>query len=258
MPADVAADALTVDDFLGGRLALRQPQRGFRSGSDAVLLAAAVPALDGQHVLDAGAGAGVVALCLAARCAGVRVDGIELQADLAALAHDNAAAAGLAARVRVHAGDILSPPAPIRQTDFDHVVCNPPYFHGSQAPASPDATRAAARTEVAVDLADWVAFCLRRTKPGGTLTFIQRSERLPALLAALAQGAGAIILFPLWSAPARPAKRLIVQAVKGARGPLELLPGLRVQDEGGDYTPAARRVVRDGAALRLTALLADT
>ena len=38
---------MTRDDaFLGGRLVLRQPARGYRAGADAVMLAAACPATE--------------------------------------------------------------------------------------------------------------------------------------------------------------------------------------------------------------------
>ena len=40
--------------FLGGRLRLWQPARGYRSGADAVMLAAACPARPGERVLELG------------------------------------------------------------------------------------------------------------------------------------------------------------------------------------------------------------
>jgi len=41
----------TVDDYLGGRLRMSQPKAGLRIGSDALLLAAAVPARTGETAL---------------------------------------------------------------------------------------------------------------------------------------------------------------------------------------------------------------
>ena len=42
-PSTTTASAATSEDvFLGGRLTIRQPAKGFRAGLDAVLLAAAV------------------------------------------------------------------------------------------------------------------------------------------------------------------------------------------------------------------------
>ncbi|PJE33810.1 methyltransferase, partial [Pseudooceanicola lipolyticus] len=45
---------LTRDSFIGGRVWLWQPRRGYRAGVDPVLLAAAVPARPGQRVLELG------------------------------------------------------------------------------------------------------------------------------------------------------------------------------------------------------------
>ena len=49
----VIAEAET---FLGGRVRIEQPESGFRSGLDAVMLAAAVPAQPGDTALELGAG----------------------------------------------------------------------------------------------------------------------------------------------------------------------------------------------------------
>ena len=59
---------MTRDDaFLGGRLVLRQPARGYRAGADAVMLAAACSARAGERVLELGCGAGAALFCLGAR-----------------------------------------------------------------------------------------------------------------------------------------------------------------------------------------------
>ena len=57
----------TEGTLLGGRVRYAQPARGYRTGIEPVLLAAAVPAVPGQAVLEAGTGAGAALLCLAAR-----------------------------------------------------------------------------------------------------------------------------------------------------------------------------------------------
>ena len=72
------------------RVALRQPAAGYRAAIDPVLLAAAVPAQSGETVLDIGTGTGAALICLAARVAGCRVVGLEVQKGLAAFAADAA------------------------------------------------------------------------------------------------------------------------------------------------------------------------
>lgn len=99
-------NSFTTDDFLGGKIKLRQPVKGYRATSDAVLLAAAADPQPGQKILDAGAGTAAVGLCLAARCPDVTVDGIEIQPEMAGLAEENIRLNNLSHRVHVALADI--------------------------------------------------------------------------------------------------------------------------------------------------------
>ncbi len=48
----------TVDDFLGGKVKLIQPEGGYRVSMDTVILAAAVPAKKGDLIIEGGVGTG--------------------------------------------------------------------------------------------------------------------------------------------------------------------------------------------------------
>lgn len=241
---------LTCDRLLGGRLALWQPRRGYRAATDAILLAAAVPARPGEAVLELGCGAGAALLALGLRVPGLALVGVERQPAYADLARRNAALNGLAARIV--AADLADLPPELRRP-FDRVLMNPPFFDPADSPAS-DPGRDAARRE-ATPLAAWLAAGLARLRPGGTLTVIHRAERLPGLLARLDGPAGDIALRPLAARHGRPAGRVLLCARKGARGPFRLLAPL-VLHEGaahpGDrdhFTAAARAILREGAPL---------
>jgi tRNA1(Val) A37 N6-methylase TrmN6 len=246
-----AADALTDDAFLGGALQIRQPAQGFRSGLDAVLLAAAVPAKAGVYALEAGAGAGVASLCLARRVPGLSVLGLERDLALAGLAQDNAARNGLGDRVSIMAGTLEAPPQALLGRPFDHVFANPPFLEEGESMAAPDPMRRAARQGPEGVLNLFVDFCLARVASGGSVTLIHRADRLDRILAALDGRAGAIKIFPLWPRQGEPAKRVLVSARKGSRAPLRLLSGLVLHGEGHGFTPKADQVLRGGAALRL-------
>lgn len=248
--------AFTVDGVLGGRLRIRQPAAGYRAAIDPVLLAAAVLAKAGEQVLDVGCGVGTAGLCLAARVDGVRVSGIDLQRDLAALAAANARDNGLAGRVDFMAGDLLRPPPRLAAGTFDHVMANPPFIAAGRGNPPPDPAKAVAAIEGEARLADWLRFCLAMVRLRGSVTVVHRADRLDELLALLRQGLGELTVFPLWPGGApdadgrpRPAKRIIVSGRKGISAPLSLLPGLVLHTADGTYTEQAERVLRDGAAL---------
>lgn len=242
--------ALSRDAFLDGRVMAWQPRIGYRAATDPVFLAAAVPARAGQSVLELGCGVGVASLCLACRVPGLQHTAIEVQPEYAALARRNADAAGVA--LNVVDGDVADLPESLRDQSFDHVFANPPYYAAS-GPAAYDAGRDRALRE-ATPLAVWVDAALRRTRPGGWVTLIHLTERLPDLLAALSGRAGAVTVLPLTAREGQAARRVIVTARKGARSPFTLLPAFIVHagaahaGDGDSFTPAARRILRDGAA----------
>lgn len=247
--AGFAEAELTRDALLGGRVLLLQPAKGFRAATDAVLLAAAAPARPGDRALDAGCGAGAALLCLAARVPGLGLHGLEAQPAYAALARRNAAEASVPAEI--FDGDLFAPPERLRRIGYDLVISNPPWFDPA-APASPDPGRDAARRATG-GLDAWAAACLARARSGGRLALILPTAALPEALAGLA-GAGDVSVLPLASRAGRPAKRAILRARKGAKGPFRLLSPLVLHEgpshrDGGDFTEAAEAALRDGAAL---------
>lgn len=242
------------DGILGGRLVLRQPRRGHRFGHDAILLAAAVAARAGEHAVELGAGVGAAGLALARRVEGLDVTLVELDPALAALAAENAARNGLAARVRAVRLDVAAPPAAFAASALapaaaDHVLMNPP-FNAAQNP-SPDAARRAAHVAAERTLEQWCDAAARLLRTGGTMTLIWRADGLAEVLAALAADFGAIMVLPIHGKTGSPAIRVVVCAIKDGKAPLKLLPGFALADADGKPTAAAETVLREGAVLPL-------
>ncbi len=244
-------DALSDDRFLGGRLRLLQPLKGYRAATDPVLLAAACPAESGETVLDLGCGAGAAVLCLGTRVPGLALSGLELQPDYADLARRNAMRNTIT--LAVHEGDLSRMPPGLCR-DFDQVIANPPYYSAGGSP-SPVAGRAQAM-QVGTPLHDWVAAASRRLRPGGWLTLICGADGVPDVLAALSPKLGSAAILPLAPREGRPALRVIVQARKGGKAAFRLLAPLVLHTgpaHDGDresYAPEANAILRDGADLR--------
>jgi tRNA1Val (adenine37-N6)-methyltransferase len=240
-------DDLTDDAFLGGRLRLLQPKDGYRAATDPVLLAAAVAAKSGQTVLDLGCGAGTAALCLGARVPGLKLTGLELQGDYAALARQNAARNAIAFDVVV--GDLAQIPNALKR-DFDHVIANPPYYATSGTPSS-DAGRDTA-LRVDTPIAVWVECAARRLVPSGWLTMIMATECLPEALFACREKLGSTAVMPLAARAGQHALRVILQARKGGKRAFRVLaPFVLHGGDGHDtdrdsYTPVAKGILRDG------------
>jgi tRNA1Val (adenine37-N6)-methyltransferase len=236
--------AYTIDRFLGGAIAVRQPVDGFRAGLDAVMLAAAVPAKRNDEALELGAGAGTASLCLASRVRDCTVAGAEIDTALAALANENARENGMQGRVAFFECDVLS--AALRG-DYDHVFANPPFHHAS-GQSSPHAGRARAKQDNG-QLAEWVRVGLKRTRSGGTFTVIVRADRLAEVLGVSPEDG--VTIFPLWPKQGQEAKRVIVQAAKGSLAALRVAAGLVLHEADGRYTREADAVLRGEASLDL-------
>lgn len=235
----------TLDGFLGGRLTIAQPKRGFRAGHDTVLLAASIPAPAGSRVLELGSGAGIASLCLAWRIPEIRVTGIEIDPELVTLANENAARNRIADRVTFECGNAASLG---ERPAFDHVFFNPP-FHPAGGEESPNVSRDLAMRDTANAIADWTRNALALTRPTGTVTAILRADRIDEMLAA-GDGRGGV-LFPLFPRTGEAPKRMIVQFHKGSLAPLRLTAGLILHEQDGRNTERAEAVLRHGAALVL-------
>ena len=128
-----ADEPVTDDRLLGDRVRLRQPRDGYRAAIDPVLLAAAVPALPGQRVLDLGCGAGAVFLCLLAREPDLALTAVERDPAMAELARGNAALNDAAERVTVVTADLAALPASWEEGAFDQAATNPPFLSPDRA-----------------------------------------------------------------------------------------------------------------------------
>jgi len=246
-----AACRMTDDGFLDGRLQILQPADGYRAATDPVFLAAAMRAKAGERVLELGCGAGVALACLLHRVP-VHATGLELQQEYADLARQNMARNGLDAEIVQ--GDLADMPASLRARSFDHVMMNPPFYESSRHSAPENAGKSTAFLEGDVALETWISMGLKRLKPLGWLTIIHRAERLGEMLSGL-EKAGDIHILPLSARNGRPARRVIVQARKGAFGPLVLRAPLVLHEgdshraDGDDFSKTARKILRDGNAL---------
>lgn len=254
MRVDAAATGVTEDAILGGRLRLLQPTRGHRVGHDAVLLAASVTALPGDHAVEFGAGVGAAGLALASRVAGLRLTLAEVDPSLVALARANIDRNGLGHTARALALDVTAPARSFAAKGLpsgcaQRVLMNPPFNDPARHRASPDPERRRAHNATSSGLQTWVAAAARLLSPKGELSLIWRADGLAELLAALAPRFGGIAVRPVHPRANAPAIRVLVKAVKDSRSPLTIWPALVLQDAQDKPTPEAESLLRHGLDL---------
>lgn len=243
----VESDATTLDAFFGGRLRVHQPRRGFRSGLDAVLLAASAPQTAGE-IVDVGAGAGVAGLGAALRSPAAPLTLVEAEPGMAALARDNLDRAGRAAPGRVAECDVLVPRARRAAGLADGaavlVLTNPPFHAAGRVRQPPDAARArahvmpAAGPGGATPLEAWLRAAVALLAPGGAFRMIHRADALGAVLTAIGGRLGALRILPVHAREGEPALRILVAGRKGSRAALAIEPALVLHHPDG--APTAR------------------
>jgi tRNA1(Val) A37 N6-methylase TrmN6 len=249
IPRLTEMDAITENAVLDGRLRLLQPERGYRAGLDAALLAAACDAEPAARVLEAGCGVGAALLAAAVRRPGTRFAGVERDPAAAALARRNVELNGLSDRVEILGGDVAQGFRALGRPPFDAALANPPFFDDPAALRAPAPARRGAW--IADDgLAAWTAFLLKAVREGGTITVIHRADRLADLLALLAPKAGSFQIRPIHPFADQPAKRVLLRAVKTGKAPLRLLPPLVLHArDGAKHAPEAEAILRGQADL---------
>ena len=242
---------VTHDAFLGGRLTITQPAKGFRAGLDSVLLGAAVSHGAGD-LLDLGAGVGTAALVALADHAQLRATLVESDGETATLAAANLAANGLAGRGKVVTLDLTAPgrhraAAGLAADRYVSVIANPPFFEAGTAPSP---LRATARHMSAEALDVWVKTAAMHAVPGGEIVFIHVAERLSALLGSFEARFGAVTILPLTPREGEPAHRLLIRGIKGSRAPLTLLASRAIHTPSGrSFRPPFEAIFRGTARL---------
>lgn len=253
---ETGAAETSCDAFLDGRVRAYQPLHGPRAAIDALFLASAIPARagTGQTVLEAGLGVGVASLALAARVPDVSVTGVEVQGELCSLARANISLNAMEGRITVVETDLTAPAATLKKAglvpgSFSHVAANPPFLTHGAARVSPDQSIATAHAADKGALEDWIRFLARMAGKRASLTLIHRADALDTLVGLLNGRFGGLTVFPLFPRRGTAASRVIVQAIKGSRAPLEIAPGLILHDADGSYTGEADAILRGGEAL---------
>lgn len=186
-------------------------QCAMKVNTDGILLGAIANVAGCRHILDLGAGSGLITLMLAQRTvAAVKVVGVELDPAAFAQAQQNIAHSPWAERVQLLQADIFSEifaPLPMNN-QFDLIVSNPPYFEHSLTSRNPqrDLARAATQSHFT-----WLEKAQQWLQPQGKISLILPFEVGEKLIEqALDLGLYCIEKWQIHTKVGKPPKRIIL------------------------------------------------
>ena len=226
------------DTFLNGNLNVYQNRDGYRFSIDAAILAShAIPEKPDACILDLGSGCAIMPLIIAYRCPEVHLIGVEIQAELAALARRNVEQNGFEDRITIIEGNFITMRAKDIGPPVDMVITNPPFYKPGSGRINPHSQGAMARHEITVSL-DGLAKSMRRfLTTGGCGWIVYPAERLAELMTTM-QGHHMEPKYMglIYAHRASEAKRCLVKVVKAARPGLTVGPPLIIYKADGAYT----------------------
>ena len=244
----------TLDAICGGAVRVLQRSSGYRFNLDPVLLAhfaVQAPGAIRGPLIELGTGCGVVPLILARKFGREEITAVEVQPSLYALAQRNVHLNRCEQRISLVLGDLRKVAPKFAAGAFAQVVCNPPYRAKEAGRLNPHEEKAIARHEVLCGLEDVARAAAHLLKERGVLSLVFPTARLCELMAVLRDNRLEPKLLRLvHPRPDRPSKLCLLQAVKGGRMNLEVLPPLVVHGAEKGFSPEVRAMLEEGRPVR--------
>jgi tRNA1(Val) A37 N6-methylase TrmN6 len=225
----------TLDAICGGEVQVLQRRTGYRFTLDPILLTHFAVYEAGAHrgrLIDLGTGSGIIPLILAKRLGRKELTALELQPGLYSLAERNVYLNRCEQQVSLVQGDLRQVDRLFAAGSFSHVLCNPPYRACTTGHRSLTLEKAIARHEVACSLPDVACAARFLLAPRGGLCVVYPAARFAELVTVLREHRLEPRTMRLVHPRAdRPAKLVLLHAVKGGRADLTVLPPLVLHAE---------------------------
>ncbi|MCG6534033.1 MAG: tRNA1(Val) (adenine(37)-N6)-methyltransferase, partial [Syntrophales bacterium LBB04] len=223
--------------------------KGYRFSLDAILLAHFVRLRPRANALELGTGSGVISLILADRWKDATITGIDIQAEMVAMAKRSVAINGLEEKIQIREGDARNIRTLFPAPSFDAVVSNSPYRKVASGRINPLREKALARHEITGTGDDFLKAAGHVLKTGGRAFFIYPATRAAGLICSMKDAK----LEPkrlriVHSNASGPGKFVLLEGIREGGEELEITPPLFIYDETGGYTEEMDGIFRELAS----------
>lgn len=226
---------LRLDDLQYKGLKIYQDKDLYCFTSDAVTLANFAKIKKGDKVCDFCSGSGIIAILLSAKNEPSEIYAVEIQNEMFELLQKNIELNNVD-NIKPILGDVKEFSKHIPAGSVDVVVCNPPYKKKGASFHNGNQVVATARHEIKLDLLGLLESVKRVLRFGGRFYISYDANRSAELLAKLkAFELEPKRMFFAQPSPQKNATLVFVEATRGGRESVEVLPTLISNDKDGNY-----------------------
>lgn len=223
-----------IEDLQCKGLKVIQNKNYYTFTSDSVILANFIKTKKSDVCAEIGTGCGVISLLLSAKTEFDKIYAFEIQSKMARLAEKNVILNKLEEKIEIISDDVRNFKQHFSAESFDIVFSNPPYMT-SNTTQNKDDVRNIARHDKYLPIDDLCQTAFNMLKFGGKFYVIYTSTRTAELITTLKKfnlepkrmfftenGKDRVVL-------------VVIEAVKGGKQGMEVLPSLQTNDKDGSY-----------------------
>jgi tRNA1(Val) A37 N6-methylase TrmN6 len=240
----------SLDSFLGGKLIIKQPLKGFRAGLDSVLIASIINLQNKNtsNILELGCGVGVAFLSLATRFKNLNITAVEinkLYSDFALYNIEINKQIIDTNNIQIINQDINK--LSLNKNSFDIVFSNPPFYKKDSIKNSIYDLKNQGNIESTANLKDFISKAFELLTNNGTFYIIHHTNRFKDLMDNLETNKfGNINLYPIYSKKNESASRFILSAQKFSKSPPKIHVGITIHNKEGNFTKEAINILQNG------------
>lgn len=209
----------------------------FKFGMDAVLLSNFVYTKRGDKIVDLGCGTGIIPILIAGKSRDTRIVGVEIQSEVANIAIRNVYLNNFEGRIDIINDDIRNVVDKLGIEKYDIVTSNPPYMPYKTGFDKNSESENISRYELNGGLDDFIKVAAKLLKFGGKFFLVHRVDRIVDIVYNLRicnlEPKKIRFIHPHFG---EKPNLVLVEAKKGAKSGVVIMPPLYVYEENGEYT----------------------